>query len=567
MIRLATAVLLGLAIACGRAAAQELPAAGLAAEAAGRWEDALTIYRRTVAAEPRRPDLWARISSIEVRLDRPAAALQAMDAALAIRPDDPKYLRDAAVLATWEGDYARAAGRYRSLIDLGHTDADTLLGLARVTAWSGATDEAVGAYRRYLAARPDEAGAWVELARAESWRGNYPAAKSAIESYRAHGGDRTVYQRELAQILTQAGRPTPALAIIDALLEREPEAIDLLATRPVALALQDRPGKAFDALAAVRRAHPEARETRVAGQTVRLHLGSTIQPSASFYSDSDDLRVQRYVPAAGTLILGSGTRVSAGFERTLLDAPIAGGLGRADAGTAQVDERWLGAGQRVGSVTLEGRIASAQADEHSLTPFEAGARVRASDTVSFGVAHAFDFFVVSPRTVELGLTQKRTRATLDWAPGLRGHVSADALVQKISDGNTRWEFTASPRAAVARREGYNLDAGAAVYLLGTTRDLPNGYYDPRRYENYAAQLFPYFKLSENAGVGMLLSAGVQRDASDAGFRFGGTASVEATAGIYRPWVVAARASATNNRRSESGAFRGFSASVSLTRRF
>ena len=97
--------------------------------------------------------------------------------------------------------------------------------------------------------------------------------------------------------------------------------------------------------------------------------------------------------------------------------------------------------------------------------------------------------------------------------------------------------------------------------------MANGYYDPRRYESYMAVLFPYFKISENVGLGFSLAGGVQRDAPTSAFRFGGNAAAEATLGIYRPWALKVSASLTNNRRAESGAFRGYGGSIALIRRF
>ena len=44
-------------------------------------------------------------------------------------------------------------------------------------------------------------------------------------------------------------------------------------------------------------------------------------------------------------------------------------------------------------------------------------------------------------------------------------------------------------------------------------------------------------------------------------------SVEATFGIYREWVLKVQGGATNNRRVDSGAFRGTSGGVVLLRRF
>ena len=44
-------------------------------------------------------------------------------------------------------------------------------------------------------------------------------------------------------------------------------------------------------------------------------------------------------------------------------------------------------------------------------------------------------------------------------------------------------------------------------------------------------------------------------------------SVEATLGIYREWMLKVHGSVTNNRRLDSGAFRGTSGGVVLLRRF
>ena len=128
-------------------------------------------------------------------------------------------------------------------------------------------------------------------------------------------------------------------------------------------------------------------------------------------------------------------------------------------------------------------------------------------------------------------------------------------------------MTVSPRRTLARRARFNLDMGVSAYRLETTRDLDNGYYDPRRYEYYAITAFPYFKLHENVGVGLMLSGGAQRDTTSSAFHAGGTISGEATFGIYAPWLLKVNSSATMNQRLDSGAFRGFGGSVALVRRF
>ena len=78
---------------------------------------------------------------------------------------------------------------------------------------------------------------------------------------------------------------------------------------------------------------------------------------------------------------------------------------------------------------------------------------------------------------------------------------------------------------------------------------------------------PYWKASENIGIGMAAAVGAQRDDSSRSFRPGSNASLEATFGIYRQWLLKAYGSATNNHRLDSGAFKGVSGGVTLLRRF
>ena len=54
-------------------------AAGLAAEAAGDWAQALGVYERVLDREPQDAGLWVRVADIEARLgnlDASASALQ-----------------------------------------------------------------------------------------------------------------------------------------------------------------------------------------------------------------------------------------------------------------------------------------------------------------------------------------------------------------------------------------------------------------------------------------------------------------------------------------------------------
>jgi len=263
-----------------------------------------------------------------------------------------------------------------------------------------------------------------------------------------------------------------------------------------------------------------------------------------------------------------GTRVAAGYDHEILDAPIDSGLANSRGSSATYDYGWASASQIVKRVTFEGRIGAASIDGFTLTPYGFNARVRATDSVLVSGGYSYNFFIVSPRTLELGLTERRGRLGVEWDPASRYHVSVDGNYQDLSDGNARSELAAMVRRAMARTERMNLDLGVSAYTLSAARDLPDGYYDPERYENYALVFFPYFKISENVGLGFSLAAGVQRARqADSSFRFGGNAVAEATIGIYRPWALKVSGTVTNNQRAESGAFSGFGGSAALIRRF
>ena len=454
--------------------------------------------------------------------------------------------------------------------DSGQDDVELDLNEARVSSWSGNTDEAVAAYRRYLRARPEAAATWLELARTEWWRGNYGAALETLSEYRTRFGESAEYFRELAAVLARAGQPARAQEILEPLLRQEPDNYDLNLTRTIALATQQRTREAFDALGTVQRLQPSGRDTEDLERIVRTLLASTIEPGASFYSDSDNLDVQRFAPRAA-LSLASGTKLSGGYEREALKARRGSGLeqigGELD---GRHEHAWFGLAQRAGAVTLQGRVGRAAAgvagDQH-LTTYAIGADVQPFDALKFSVERSSGFFVISPRTIGLGLRRLDHRVQLDWAPTVRSQVAVTASYQELSDGNRRWEAGVSPRRSVARTEWLNLDLGVSAYQFGTTKNLDNGYYDPRRYESYSVVAHPYVKFSENTGLSFSAAMGVQRDDLSPTFRFGGSALAETTFGIYKAWVLKVSASATFNQRLESGAFQGYGSSVVLVRRF
>ena len=533
----------------------------------GNIDGAIEALEKATLAAPGTASLYARLSQAYATGGYAEAALHAINGALALQPGQAEYLRARATLATWVGDYRAAQDSYRQLQASQPGDLDIALGLARVSTWAGDTDQAVKQYKRYLASNGANVAVWLELAKAESWRGNAAAAIKAIDTYKARGGDTDRYLAETAAVLASAGRPGKADDLASSLLAQSPDNYELNLTRAMALASQERTKDALASLETLRQLGPNRPETRTAERVIRTLLSSSAESPVTTYADSDHLTVQRFAPR-GVYAFSTGSQLSAGYERSRLEARSHSGLDGVDGGTqAHYDHMWAGAAQPLGPVVLNGQVGYATSSGHSSTTYGVGLTARPADSIRFTVSRSSAPLVVSPRTLDLGLIAVANRAQADWTPTLGTHVVLDASFQQLSDGNQRWEVTFSPRQTIARVAGFNLDLGASAYRLTTSHDFDHGYYDPRRYEYYAATIYPYLKVRENVGVGISAGLGVQRDNTSPSFHFGGNVGAEATFGIYQPWVVKLNGSATLNGRLDSGAFHGFGAGAALVRRF
>jgi tetratricopeptide (TPR) repeat protein len=572
---------------------------GLAAESANRWDDALSVYRADLERDSRQLALWIRVADIHARLRQrqaaidsltraaavfpqsdavhvrlseaygeagdPAAAYASIARALAIRPASVDYLRRHARLATWAGDYDAAKRSYRQLLHFAPGDTDAQLGLARTSAWSGDTDAAVQSYWAYLGERPDHPEVWIELARAESWRGNFAAALDVLDTYRSRFGDSGDSLRERVGVLARGGRPRQATRLMAPLLAETPDDVSLNLSKAVAFAAQQRRGDAFAAFESVTRLQRANAETRGAQGLLRAVLASTGTPAGSFYSDSDGLSTWRFDPRVN-IAVGDHLRMEGGYERLDLQAKAGSGLeGPLGGRRSRHELGWLGASLRTGPFVWRGQAGRAKADDRTRLAYEWSAALT-SDHVQVTASRESGFFVVSPRTVALGLERTTDRVHLGWSPSLRYYVSVDAAHDALSDGNDRWDILLAPRRAVTRTQRLNLDLGLQARHLSTARNLENGYYDPSRYESYSVVAFPYWKVSENAGIGALAAVGVQRDDTSE-FGLMGNAATEATFGIYRDWMLKLNGSVTVNNRLASGAFRGYGGQLVLVRRF
>jgi tetratricopeptide (TPR) repeat protein len=582
--------------------AQEVPHEGLQAEMRGEWREAIGIYREAIRLEPDRSDLWIRIAEIEAHLGNSSEAAAALEEAAKLRPDDPdifydlsaaysvanqpeeafkaigraveldpdniEYLQDYAQVANWVDKPDVAAQTYQKIIELLPEDDSVLLGYAQSHAWSGRLDRSAAAYKKYLERNPDAPEVYIEYAQVETWRGNYPEALNILERYHARYGESEEYLLQKATVLGWARRPTPALEILSSLLESNPGHYYMNYARTIALHHDNRPIEAIESLEKVTELNPDSEETDDLRRFILTPLRSNIAFGAHFYSDSDDL--DRWTnTVVGTYWLDPLTSFQGGASVTYLHADEGSGLEELDGGE---DNRhtsgWLGAFRRLNpNLSFDGYAGAAEAESDSHFIYGLGLDYQPLDTLALRVERAYGYYVVSPRTIDLGIRQGANRAEAVWEPNLLYTVVGTLAYSDFSDDNEMWEAVFAPRRAFLRTEKFNLDLGVRGQWFGFDDQLDNGYYDPEFYQSYGVTGFGYWKLSDDDGVSLALDLGVLKDDDMDDFRSGLSGALEGTFGLYRDIMLVVGLSGTNNNRQSGGAFKAFVVYATLTYRF
>jgi len=594
----------GLLLICfaGLAAAAEVPEAGLKAEMAGEWEEALRIYQAELDKAPDRADLWVRMADIQAHLKRPRdailslirandqqphnarllkrlseaqasdkqpeAALRTCQEALDQAPDDLGIRRDCARLATWTGDYQLAKVQYATILEHDPENAAALLGTARVNIWSGCYRQGLAAYRDYLDKYPDDRPAWLEFAQAQIWTGDYAAAQKTLDRYQARFGQDDIFRARQARLLVRAGRPEAAERINAPLLAADPDNYYLHLTHTLILRDHRQPTAARDSLAELRRLQPDSRDTRDMTRFVLTPQRSNIEGRFYYSHDSDHIQVLRS-ELIGTAFLHPQFSLLAGGSWEQLRAKTGSGFETtAGKGTIADTTGWGGFRYRIQPlIGIDGRVGAGSVQNgRDFWLFQGGVDLDPHDRFSARLQYDRKLYSVSPRSVSLGILSNGATLDLNWRPTFRTTVIGQGGYADLSDGNRRWEAIFSPRYAVMRTTKFNLDLGLLGWWIGYAKDLNNGYYDPSLYQRYAGLALGTWKISDDDLVAFNLSLGEQRDTFDNKFTFGTDVYVEGTFGLYRDWMLKVGSGYTDRSRS-SGAYDAWSGTISLMRRF
>jgi cytochrome c-type biogenesis protein CcmH/NrfG len=579
-------------------AQRPLPPEGLKAEMAQEWHRAIDVYRDVLKQEPNRTELWLRISEIETHLgnlqeaidslkaaaqlepgnaavyyrlsqaysaaNKPGLAFSAVERSIALEPENSTYLEAYAQLANWIGKPGVAADTYEKLLSLAPDDRSTLLNVARSSLWSERLDKAASAYKSYLREYPENKEAYLEYARTELWRGNYGAAMDTLGKYREKFGESREYTLEKARVLTHARRPAKAMPLISRLLQDDPDSYELNQLRTLALHYARQRSDAAESLARLEELRPDAPETESTRSLVMDPLRPMVTFSSRFYTDSDEL--EHYTNSIrGGYSLSTEFRLDAGGEIDYIRAEEGSGLERIDRGDhASHRHAWLGMRHSFSPKTaLHGYLGSAAAEDHEKTTYGIGVEHQPRDNLNLGLERHEGFYVISPRSVSLGIGRVRNSFRLDWQATLLHTAVLDLRYDTFSDTNTRWEAVLSPRRSILRSRKFNLDCGLRGWWFGFEKDVDNGYYDPLLYQSYMLTGLGFWKIDDHKGVSISLDVGVLKDSDMDGFRIGWGGSLEGTMELYRDIIFKVGGSAIKNFRQEAGAFRAYAAHIKV----
>jgi len=589
------------AVACGPISA-EIPDAGVAAENRGDLETAARIYRDTLQQHPDDIAVWQRLSDVEAArhdanaaadalehaarirpgdanlqtaasralatANRPAEALAAIQRALVIEPDNVEHLIAQAQLANWAGNTALAESSLQQVIDQVGERPDLEDDIARSRAWQGDLSGASEHMDRYLASYPDDRAAALDAVRFLAWRGDYPAAIQRLDDVekRLNANDESRALR--ARLLAWAGFPRAALAVNTPLLEQTPGDYERAYTQALALRQSRIPRQAQPYIDQVAALKPDAKETRDLVNSSRAPLGSHVDLSQDFASDS--LNIDRR-DAKLWLDWALGSRIwllaDAGRQRlgAPLDSPFASINGR-----RWLHTRYSDLGLRFAlndRASIEGSWGNSTiAGLDSLSRYRFALDLNPGDHFNMELGADRDRFDISPRSLSLGLDRKGYWAQARWRPNLRWTVDAFLRRDDISDGNVANGFDLAARRVMHRGGSFDFDLGGAAAWQRFDFDPGNGYYAPGNYRRFQLTGFGYWHLGENAGLNLTLASGLQRDETLNGWKPANDITAELVLGIFSKWQLRLQA-AYSDRRQNSGAFNARRFGVVVERRW
>lgn len=278
-----------------------------------------------VDERPSDPWAWGRLGMWFDVYAYPTSAAACYDRAMTLAPNEPRWPYLRGTVAEQSGQLAQAVELYRRSEDLGAEDPEPALRLAAIAA-AERPSEALELYRGLVARWPQNAEARFGLARAAFEAGDLPHAQALLEALLEEQPQATPVLYQLAAVLRSAGEPERGAALLSAVpadnLEHQPVRSDSFWQKE--LRAVDRGSRRFARLGVLahRRGQPHealrwfalARESDPDGVEDRLNYGAALREVGRGAEAERELRAALEMAAKGSEL---ANRVSLELARAL----------------------------------------------------------------------------------------------------------------------------------------------------------------------------------------------------------------------------------------------------------
>lgn len=196
---------------------------GLAHQRAGRFAEAEALYRDILREHPGNADALHFLGVIFAQRGDPAAAVDTIRRAIALRPDDPAFHSNLGKALGETGNLDAAIASLRRALELAPGYRVAQLRLGHVLARAGRPNDAVALYRAALRETPDDPEMVSTLAAALRELGRHAEAAEVLSPIIDRYPQYPQLANDLATSLQALERYDEAVGIWQALVERSPQ--------------------------------------------------------------------------------------------------------------------------------------------------------------------------------------------------------------------------------------------------------------------------------------------------------------------------------------------------------
>jgi tetratricopeptide (TPR) repeat protein len=531
--------------------------------------------KKEIRLNPKNAALYKKLSEFYATKKQPALALNAINQALLILPNNIDYLRARAKLASWAVDKLQMKDSYERILKLKPNDEDALLNLAFTYSWMGKTDKALALYRYLLKIYPNNTKGWMNYAEGLSWIGAFKRSLNALERYRILHGDLENYLKIKARILAAMGRFKSARAINEPLLQKKPHDPYLLTTQVGILNQGLQTNRAVLTLDKLHELHPDYFSLRGLDKLILTPLRSNINLGAAYTWASDTTRITQFPTLVGQYFLTPATSllVQGLYERAI--AAPGSGLNTIDDHNSIFDESMM-----VGLTTqipsrlnlkgLAGGLKIQSKGEHFI--YYALAATNLGERAVLTVENSYNLYrpyliPQSPRLISLQIMENRIGGTLQWQPFIQKYLNVIVSYSDLSRGNSYFHANVWPKVRIHSSQKWQVNMGANLDSWNyADRAFGQGYYAPYHFQSYEGTLDAYYGISENIGFSVIGGFGMQKDETYPRLYYEEDLAAQLFLGIFTDWQLKLNAGYTL-RMNPFGSYRSWTSGLTLVRRF